>query len=154
MDNNKENASPLCILSSPKSSIHKYGEGMAIFFYMFFLSCSTSLKEQKFILFIAMPFPPLFFRKGFFSRRRKHKLERRLFLDDDEMDIVDKMDASFQCRNLAYVCICGCMILIIWYEKYLHKSQNLTKFNGITSNQNVYSLSIRIFLTLVGIHIK
>ncbi len=43
------------------------------------------------------------------------------------MDMVDDMDAIFHCRSLAYVCICGCMILIIEHEKYLHKSQGFDK---------------------------
>ena len=50
-----------------------------------------------------------------------------LFVDNDNMDMVDDIDAIFQCRSLAYVCICGRMILIIEYEKYLQKSQGFDK---------------------------
>ena len=65
-----------------------------------------------------------------------------LFWDNDGMDIMDDMDAMFHCRSVAYACICGCMILIIKYEKHLPRSQNLIKFNGNTSNQILYKVSI------------
>ncbi len=67
----------------------------------------------------------------------------------------DDMDAIFQCRSLAYVCIYGFMILIIKYEKHLHKSQDLTKFNGYTSNQILYKVcKCKLYLAVVGIYIK
>ena len=62
-------------------------------------------------------------------------------MDNNDIYMVDDMDAIFQCRSVACVCICGCMILIIKYEKHLHKSQNLTKFNGNTRNQILYKVS-------------
>jgi hypothetical protein len=45
----------------------------------------------------------------------------------DEVDKMDEMNASFQCISLAYVCVCGCMIVIPKYEKYLTQVMKFDK---------------------------
>jgi hypothetical protein len=100
------------------------------FFSLFFFFHAPILGEQEFIIFlIAIPFP-LFFKFYFFCKGfcfGKEAWMESLFVDNDNMDMVDDIDAIFQCRSLAYVCICGCMILIIERERYLHKSQRFDK---------------------------
>jgi hypothetical protein len=126
----KKNASPLCLCLSSKISFNFHREGIATFsFFLFFFFHAPILGEQEFIIFlIAIPFPLFsifYFCKGFFFG--KEAWMESLFVDNDNMDMVDDIDAIFQCRSLAYVCICGCMILIIERERYLHKSQRFDK---------------------------
>jgi hypothetical protein len=102
---------------------------MATFSLSFFFFHAPILEEQEFILShshtLSLLFFLLFLQKDF-SLERKHGW-RVYFVDNDDMDMVDDMDAIFQSISLAYVCICGCMILIIEHEKYLHKLQEFDK---------------------------